>query len=311
LKDCLERKYLVQGNGSRLIEIAQKMPGFNRFIGSWVYGGPVNFVVDVGPAYSVDRLIGTLTDMGMDRVDYVLLTHIHIDHAGGLARFLDHFPMALAVCHEKGKRHLMDPARLWEGSLKTLGEIAEIYGPPGAVEEERCLAHTEADIKDLTIVETPGHAVHHLAFSLGGNLFSGEAAGNYYRVKNTDYLRPATPPKFFLEVFLKSLDRLMTLEDQHMCYAHFGDAPSSHRMLQRFRAQIFRWKEIIQEEMGADTHDLPDRYVDKLLKTDPELKAFSLMDPETQKRERYFMANSVKGYIGFLRNPDEEKGKAW
>jgi glyoxylase-like metal-dependent hydrolase (beta-lactamase superfamily II) len=294
----------LKGNGCKLIEIKQEIPGFNHFIGSWVYQGHTNFVVDVGPASSVDKLLEALTDMGMDRVDYVLLTHIHMDHAGGIAQFLDHFPMALAVCHEKGKKHVVDPSKLWEGSRKMLGEIAEAYGPPGPVKEERCLAHTEADIKDLTIIETPGHAIHHLAFSYEGNLFSGEAAGNYYVIKDTDYLRPATPPRFFLEVFLGSLDQLMALEDQHICYAHFGDAPGSHHMVERFRAQIFRWKEIVEEEMSVGPHDLPKRCLDRLLEKDPELRAFGLMDPDTQERERYFMTNSVRGYIGFLQNPD-------
>ena len=294
----------MKENGCTLVEIKQDIPGFNHFIGSWAYKGPINFVVDVGPASSVDKLVHALTEMGMDRVDYVLLTHIHMDHAGGIARFLEYFPMALAVCHEKGKKHIVDPSKLWEGSRKMLGEIAEAYGPPGAVKEERCISHTEADIKDLTIVETPGHAVHHLAFSYDGNLFSGEAAGNYYSVGDTDYLRPATPPRFFLKVFLGSLDKLMALEDQHICYAHFGDAPSSRQMVERFRAQIFRWKEVVEGEISGDPHDLPRRCVDSLLEKDPELRAFGLMDPHTQERERYFMTNSVRGYIGFLQNPD-------
>ena len=81
----------MKENGCKLIEIKQEIPGFNHFIGSWVYKGPINFVVDVGPASSVDKLIETLAEMGMDRVDYVLLTHIHMDHAGGIARFLECF----------------------------------------------------------------------------------------------------------------------------------------------------------------------------------------------------------------------------
>ena len=78
----------------KLIEIEQNLPGFNQFIGSWFYRGNINFVVDVGPANSVFRLIDALTEMKVETIDYVFLTHIHIDHAGGLARFIAHFPMA-------------------------------------------------------------------------------------------------------------------------------------------------------------------------------------------------------------------------
>ena len=285
-----------------LIEIKQKIPGYDHFIGSWVCRGDINLVVDVGPANSVGRLIETLMEMNIKRVDYVLVTHIHIDHAGGLGGFLEHFPKARVVCHEKGIRHLVDPSKLWEGSQKVLGEIAEAYGCPQAVKEEMCIPHAQARIKNLTVIETPGHAPHHLSFSYGGNLFAGEAGGNYFSVLDTDYLRPATPPRFFLKNFLESVDRLMALEDQHICYAHFGDAQNSRRMLKRFRAQIFRWKELIQKEMSAGSDDLMMRCVNSLLEKDPDLKAFKLMDPDTQKRERFFVANSVRGYIEFLQN---------
>jgi glyoxylase-like metal-dependent hydrolase (beta-lactamase superfamily II) len=296
------KEHLLKADDCTLVEIEQQIPGFDRFIGAWVYRGKINLVVDVGPAHSVHHLIAALTEMDMDRVDYVLLTHIHIDHAGGVARFLEHFPMARVVCHEKGKKHVVEPSKLWEGSRKVLGEIADAFGPPEAVKEERCLAHTEVDIEGLTVVETPGHASHHLSFSYGGHLFSGEAAGNYYAVGETDYLRPATPPRFFLKVFLGSLDRLAALEDQHICYSHFGDAPSSRPMLERFRAQIFRWKQIVGEEMSRGPDDLIGTCVDSLLERDPDLRAFQVMDLDTQKRERVFMSNSVRGYVDFLQN---------
>lgn len=289
-----------------LIEIEQEIPGFNHFIGSWVFMGDVNLVVDVGPANSVGKLIETLGRMDMEGVDYVLLTHVHIDHVGGLSEILGQFPTAKVICHDKGIRHLVDPSQLWSGSLRALGGIAEAYGPPKAVKEDRFIPHTQAEIEDLGIIETPGHAAHHLSFSYGGNLFAGEAGGNYCSVQDMDYLRPATPPRFFLGIFLQSVDRLAALENQHICYAHFGDAANSRQMLKRFRAQVLRWEEIVWEEMCAGSNNLVTRCVDGLMGKDPDLKAFELLDSDTQKRERYFMTNSVKGYIGFLR----ERGRS-
>ena len=96
----------MEDNDCKLIEIKQKLPGFNQFIGSWLYRGDITFVVDVGPANSVFRLIDALTEMKIETIDYIFLTHIHIDHSGGLARFLEHFPMAKVICHEKGIKHL-------------------------------------------------------------------------------------------------------------------------------------------------------------------------------------------------------------
>lgn len=285
-----------------LLDIPQDLPGFNGFIGSWVHQGDKNLLVDVGPANSAARLMDALTGMGLDRVDYILLTHVHIDHAGGLASCLQHYPMAQVVCHENGIQSLVSPQALWDGSREVLGEIAEAYGPPAAVCKEKLIAHTKAHIENLVVVDTPGHASHHVSFSYGGRLFAGEAAGNYYTVQDTDYLRPATPPRFFFGVFLESLKRLRALENMPICYAHWGHAPSSHEMLDRFEAQLARWKAVIEAEIRVGFEDLVQRCVDRLLENDRDLHAFALMEPAVQRRERYFLSNSVKGYIGFLQD---------
>ena len=108
--------------------------------------------------------------------------------------------------------------------------------------------------------------------------------------------------KKFFDVFLGSIDRLMALGEQHICYAHFGDASDSRQMLERFRSQVFRWKEIIEKEMSGSPEDLIARCMDRLLKDDPELRAIDLMDTDMQNREKFFMTNSVRGYAEFLRN---------
>lgn len=284
-----------------LIEIKQDRPGFNRFIGSWVLVGDINMVVDVGPSNSVNRLIESLMAMEIDRVDYILITHIHIDHAGGLGHLLDHFPMAKAICHEKGIRHLADPSKLWAGSLKTLGEVAESYGPLKPAKQEMLIPHTEANIKDMKVIETPGHAPHHISFSYQGSLFAGEAAGNYCTLSGKEYLRPATPPIFLLEECLSSVDKLLALEEMPMYYGHFGMGESSHRLLKRFRDQLLRWNDMVKEEIAAGDSNLPERCLESLLKKDPDLETFALMDPDTQMRERFFLSNSVRGYLGYLK----------
>ena len=290
----------MEDNDCKLIEIKQNLPGFNQFIGSWLYRGDINFVVDVGPANSVFRLIDALTEMKIETIDYVFLSHIHIDHSGGLARFLKHFPMAKVICHEKGIKHLVNPNRLWEGSVKVLGEISEIYGPLDPVEEKYFISQNDILDKNIVVIETPGHAPHHLSFAYNGNLFVGEAGGNYLRVWGKDYLRPATPPRFHLTTFLNSIETLIQLEDMKICYAHFGKADSSHEMLKRNRDQILNWEKIIRRELLSDTNDLVERCVDCLLSKDPELNAFEQLESNVQKRERFFIQNSIKGYLQYL-----------
>ena len=241
--------------------------------------------------------------LGLDRVDYVLITHIHIDHGGALADLLDYYPMAKAICHEKGIKHLVEPSNLWAGSLNVLGDLARSYGSPKPVAKEKFIPHTECNLKDLMVIETPGHALHHLSYSYKGRLFVGEAAGNYLTVNNLDYLRPATPPRFFLDLFLKSIDRLLALEDQPIRYAHFGEAANSHRMLNMSRDQLIRWEAIIGELVGqgGNSEDIISRCIDLLLEKDPNLAAFSIMDSDIQAREKVFMANGVRGFVEFLR----------
>jgi len=283
-----------------LIGIPQDRPGFDRFIGSWLCPFDKTVVIDVGPSRSLPKLLDALTARGIHRVDYVLLTHIHMDHAGGLAEFLDHFPMARAVCHSKAISHLVDPSKLWLGSQKTLGDLAEAYGPITPVKRDRLLPHTEAQAEGIDLLETPGHAVHHLSFIVRGNLFAGEAGGIYIRGEGWEYLRPATPPVFVLKQFLESIDRLLNARDLTMCYAHFGRADSSHHMLKRERAQLLFWEKIIREEMAKGDHLLMERCMAKLLAEDPELSAFEAMSSVDQDREKFFMGNSIKGYLGFF-----------
>jgi glyoxylase-like metal-dependent hydrolase (beta-lactamase superfamily II) len=290
----------MEDTDCKLIEIEQNFPGFNQFIGSWFYKGDINFVVDVGPANSVFRLIDALTEMKIATIDYIFLTHIHIDHAGGLARFLKYFPMAKVICHEKGIRHLVDPEKLWEGSVKVLGEISEIYGRLSPVEEKYFISQNDMLNRDIVVIETPGHAPHHLSFIYNGYLFVGEAGGNYLRVRGKDYLRPATPPRFHLTTFLNSIEKLTQLEDMQICYAHFGKADSSHEMLKRNRDQILNWEKIIRKEQSFIANDLIERCAKRLLSEDPELNSFQHLESMVQKRELFFIQNSIKGYLQYL-----------
>ncbi len=288
----------------KLIELRQNKPGFGRFIGSWLITGRENTVVDVGPSHSVELLIRSLAESGIDRVDLVLLTHIHVDHAGGLAPFLEHFPMARAVCHAKAISHLEDPSKLWAGTRKTLGdEVANAYGPIRPVKKEWLVPHSEVKQDGLEIVETPGHAPHHLCFIVNGFLFAGEAAGVHFMVGDSEYLRPATPPVFFMKQYLDSVDRLLSYETMPICYAHLRLAGDSHALLKRQRNQLLRWESLIKEEMSQGQNGLVERSLDALLRQDPELAAFAAMSIEDQERERLFMRNCVEGYLGFLSLP--------
>lgn len=283
-----------------LIPIKQDKPGFERFIGSWICPGDPSIVVDVGPSRSMNLLLQSLSELGMARIDFILLTHIHVDHAGGLAEFLDAFPSAQVICHAKAIKHLLDPTALWESSQSSLGELAALFGRMKAVRRERIIPHPQGMMENLKIIETPGHAPHHLCFSYLDHLFVGEASGVYIIKNGSEYLRPTTPPKFFFDEYLRSLDRLLSIGDQPICFAHFGKATSSRQLLNRCRKQLILWQRLVKEEMDFGKDRLLERCVKRVFEEDPELSAVESMDSGEKEREKYFVANSVKGFLGHL-----------
>ena len=128
----------------------------------------------------------------------------------------------------------------------------------------------------------------------------GEAGGVYVTIPNSEYLRPATPPVFFLHQFLESIDRLLTRENLPICYGHFGQAENAHAMLRRARNQLNLWERLIKEEIASSKEHPVERCMETLLSKDPELGAFETLGADVQERERFFMANSVKGYLGLM-----------
>ena len=120
----------------RMVDLPLPMSGFRYFVTSWLHvAAHAAVLVDPGPASSIPTLIRALESFGLKRLDLVLLTHVHLDHSGGLGHLLVRYPEARVICHPRGAPHLVDPARLWTVSLRNLGEIAEMYGKPDPAPE--------------------------------------------------------------------------------------------------------------------------------------------------------------------------------
>ncbi len=266
------------------------LPGFRDFITPWlILDRGHSIVVDPGPKSTAKDLIAKLKSFGVSRVDLVLLTHAHIDHCGSTADFLSAFPEARVVAHPKAVPHLLDPSRLWAGSLQVLGEKAVAYGPIDPV-DPRAIAQDPRQIPNLTIIDTPGHASHHQSYLYTGKttsvLFSGEAAGVYL---HGSYLRPATPPRFFFDVAYGSLTRLTATDPSIICYGHFGYTRDSG-WLNKAKDQLELWRTIVSEPLIPVV-------LRKLFKEDPFLAEFASLDPDIAQREEYFIENSIKGFL--------------
>ena len=288
-----------------LILLPTPIPGFDYFIGSWVHMANPVAVIDVGPAVTTPALLEALAAIGVRQPEMILLSHIHIDHAGGIGPIAAAFPKTPVVCHPKAVPHLINPERLWQGSLKTLGDTARAYGRISSVDSGQVLPSDKLESSSIVCVDTPGHAAHHISFMMDKLLFAGEAGGVCLPlVDQTLYLRPATPPRFFLETSLESLDRMLALNPRQICYGHVGWRTRATQMLQAHRDQLLLWKEWIQPFRDDTSLSDPSaamracrRY---LISKDPLLSGLAQLSAPVQVRERNFLLNSIKGYWDYL-----------
>jgi glyoxylase-like metal-dependent hydrolase (beta-lactamase superfamily II) len=176
------------------------------------------------------------------------------------------------------------------------------YGPPRAV--PRGLLTDAAGFREHGVesLHTPGHAPHHTAYRFGPYLFAGEAGGVYTDLGDgTFFLRPATPPRFVYEVTLESLGRLRTTPHEVLCYGHFGASRDTPRLLQAHREQLERWRRILSSVMAeVPATAVPGAALARLLAEDPLLGAWDRLSPAVRAREAYFLANSIRGFAGYL-----------
>jgi glyoxylase-like metal-dependent hydrolase (beta-lactamase superfamily II) len=286
-----------------LITLNPPIDGFDNFITAWLVQGEINFLIDVGPASTADGLLAMLAEAGVEHLEYILLTHIHLDHAGAIGQVAAGFPATPIVCHPAGIPHLIEPARLWEGTRKVLGAMADGYGPIQPVAAERFL---DAQVFKSAFIEpilTPGHASHHVSYRTPYCLFAGETGGVYYAISpQRFYLRPATPPRFFFDTAVESVDRLIATGPGKMCYGHYGMVEDGVSKLQITRQQLYSWKTIISDEINRSTGDgLITACLERLLKEDPLAANLEHLPEAAKARETYFLNNSVRGFIGHLK----------
>ncbi len=276
------------------------LPGFRKFIGSWCYQGAETLLVDPGPLSTIPHLVEQLRRRGVERIDTVLLTHIHIDHAGGTGALLQEFPQARVICHPEGVRHMVDPAKLWQGSRQVLGRLAEVYGEILPVPADRIGFSEQLGCEGGRAFLTPGHAQHHCCYLLDDLLFGGEVAGVRSEVAEGIYMRPATPPRFLPEVADDSLARMLALRPRYLVFAHYGLVEEAERHLRTGREQLRLWLQGVAATAAVAEPEREAALFVWLQQRDPVYRNIHQLPADILERERIFLGNTLRGMSDYL-----------
>jgi glyoxylase-like metal-dependent hydrolase (beta-lactamase superfamily II) len=212
--------------------------------------------VDTGTGFALPRLLGALDALGLarDAVDWVIPTHVHLDHAGGAGALMRALPTARMLVHPRGARHMIDPSVLWAGATEVYGaeEMARSYGEVVPVPAERVVASAEGMTvevggRPLLVADTPGHAKHHHCIwdEATRGWFTGDTFGLSYREFDSPlgaWIVPtATPVQFEPEVLMASVRRLLARDPACMYLTHFGrvgDVPRLGALLLELLAEL-------------------------------------------------------------------------
>jgi glyoxylase-like metal-dependent hydrolase (beta-lactamase superfamily II) len=208
-------------------------------------------IIDTGTNYSVPQVLEALRQKGLqpEQVEFVILTHIHLDHAGGAGLFMRKFPNATLTVHPRGARHMVDPEKLIAGTVAVYGEgpTREMYGDVVPVPVERILETPHASSirlngRELQFLDTPGHARHHVAIldTRSGHVFSGDVFGLSYREMDEggrQFIVPTSSPvQFDPEPYHRSIDLIREMKPEVVYVTHYSqihDIPAKAEVLHR------------------------------------------------------------------------------
>jgi glyoxylase-like metal-dependent hydrolase (beta-lactamase superfamily II) len=247
-----------------VLEIDTLLGGWERVTAGYLLEGSAPVLVETGSQSSVPVLLASLHKIGVGPQELagVAITHIHLDHAGGVGDVARAFPAATIYVHEKGARHLSDPTRLIDSASRVYGPLLDsLYGRLEPTDASRL--HVVADGEEiavssdrtLVVVDSPGHAKHHVGFhdSATGVLFAGDAVG--VKLPDGGVLRPATPPPDFdLSLALNSLEKFAARRPSALALAHYGLLESPEELLAEAEETLRQWAETAEQAFreGSD-----------------------------------------------------------
>jgi glyoxylase-like metal-dependent hydrolase (beta-lactamase superfamily II) len=226
--------------------------------------------IDCGTNFAVPRMLAALDEAGISaaEVDWLILTHVHLDHAGGAGELIARLPNAQLVVHPRGARHMIDPSVLWAGASAVYGEavMEQTYGRLRPIPADRVIEAPDGHVVELAgrplrCIDTPGHARHHLTVydERANACFTGDVFGLSYRdfdTANGPFILPTTSPvQFDPPALHASIERLLALQPDAMYLTHYGRVEDVERLAADLHVQIDA-----MVDLARAAHGKPDRH---------------------------------------------------
>jgi glyoxylase-like metal-dependent hydrolase (beta-lactamase superfamily II) len=255
-----ERHPVVASVGEGIEQVDTILGGDTEFNAVYLIRASEPALVEAGPGADLPVVLEALETLGLGANDlaHLVLTHIHLDHAGGAGALAQRFPRATVWVHSVGAPHLADPTRLVASTARTYGEgrMRALYGETLPVPEDRIEALDDGDViklgdRRLEVLYTPGHASHHVALrdSATGSIFTGEAIGSH--LPWADCYRPALPPpEVDVEAALRSVGLIRAAASGPLLTSHFGAVSDGDEACERASQRIREWSGTAQRVMS-------------------------------------------------------------
>lgn len=226
----------------------------------YLFDTPRRVLIECGPSNVLPNLVAALESIGVDEVSAMVVTHIHLDHAGGAGHFAARYPGAEIGVHTVGARHLTDPTRLWNSAERIYTPVGmqQLWGPMDPVPEERLLVLDEGSTvplgggRQLEVMYTPGHAKHHIVFTeeVSGGMFVGDSVGIAF--PHGHMVQPVTPPPDFeAPEVVTQLQRMAAREPGFVGFAHYGVTKDAPGVFAQAQSRLLQWVEFVESLRGA------------------------------------------------------------
>lgn len=292
-----------------------RFQGRTHAIASYLFtDGSDAALIETGPSSTIPGLLAGLDSAGVqpEQVTKLLLTHIHLDHAGAAGVLTRLLPNAVVYVHEAGAAHMIDPSKLLASATRIYGvDMDRLWGEVAPVPEERLVVVPDRGSVDvpgasLEALYTPGHASHHIAWwdSAARAVYTGDVAG--VRLPGVvTVLPPTPPPDLDLDLWSESIDTLLALQPEVIYLTHFGDVTDPERHFEELRRRLYEWRDLL---LQAARSGMTEREMAALLEEHADRSLSEAVDdPEVRARFRLVSgyAMNVSGFMRYFRKRGE------